>query len=155
MNQFMKEAIAEAVSGSSCNEGGPFGAVICQNGQIIARGHNEVIKSNDPTAHAEMVTIRRASAKLGRFDLSDCELYTSCEPCPMCLSAIYWSRIPVVYYGCNKKDAADIGFDDDKIYQFIGDPSAQSDVLRLVPLEREGCLPVFAQWRDKQDKTMY
>ena len=155
MNPFMKEAFSEAEKGSQGKEGGPFGAVICKDGRILARGHNEVLKTNDPTAHAEMVAIRRAAAALNRFDLSDCELYTSCEPCPMCLSAIYWSRIPVVYYGCNKKDAAAIGFDDDKIYDFLRDPAEQANVLRLIPLDREECLPVFNVWREKQDKTMY
>ena len=155
MNPLMQAAFIEAVKGSGSSDGGPFGAVICKDGQIIASGHNEVLKTNDPTAHAEMVAIRRASAALGRFDLSDCELFTSCEPCPMCLSAIYWSRIPKVYYGCNKKDAAAIGFDDDKIYDFIRDPLLQADTLQLIPLDREECLSVFRDWQKKQDRTMY
>jgi len=155
MNPFMKQALDEAVTGSQENAGGPFGAVVCKDGLVIASGHNEVLKTNDPTAHAEMVAIRRAASILGRFDLSDCELFTSCEPCPMCLSAIYWSRIPRVYYGCTKKDAAVIGFDDDKIYEFIRDPGQQADTLQLIPLDREECLPVFRNWQEKQDRTMY
>ena len=155
MNPFMQQALKEAINGSQGNEGGPFGAVICQKGQIIALGHNEVIKTNDPTAHAEIVAIRKACAQLGRFELSDCELYTSCEPCPMCLSAIYWARIPVVYFGCNKKDAAAIGFDDDKIYEFLKAPVQQTDTLRLIPLDRVSCLPIFSEWQKKQDKIMY
>ena len=155
MNPFMQQALNEAVLGSQANDGGPFGAVICRKGQIIAAGHNEVIKTNDPTAHGEIVAIRKACASLGRFDLSDCELYTSCEPCPMCLSAIYWARIPVVYFGCNKQDAARIGFDDEKIYDYLKDPDSQTDTLRLVPLDRADCLPVFTSWQNKQDKIMY
>ena len=100
MHPLMKIASEEAAAAARNNEGGPFGAVIVREGEVVARGHNEVLKSNDPTAHAEMVTIRRAAASLGRFDLSDCVLYTSCEPCPMCLSAIYWARIPTVFFGC-------------------------------------------------------
>lgn len=137
------------------NEGGPFGAVIVLDGQVIAQGHNEVLKTNDPTAHAEITVIRRAAARLGRFDLSGCELYTSCEPCPMCLSAIYWSRISTVYYGCTKDDAAAIDFDDNAIYEFIRHPEQHQDELRLVPLDRDACLRNFDAWRAKQDKTMY
>lgn len=155
MNKLMKIALEEAERGSAGNEGGPFGAVISKKGEIIARGHNEVIKTNDPTAHAEMVAIRRASTVLGRFDLSDCELHTSCEPCPMCLSAIYWSRIPVVYYGCTKEDAADIGFDDNAIYEYIRHPEQHQDELRMIPLDREECLRSFTAWKEKPDKTMY
>ena len=155
MHPFMKIAAAEAARGCQANEGGPFGAVISQNGIIIAQGHNEVLLTNDPTAHAEMVAIRLAAAALGRFDLSDCELYTSCEPCPMCLSAIYWARIPQVYYGCTKEDAANIGFDDNAIYEYIRRPEQHQNELRLIPLDREECLPNFTEWRKKQDKTPY
>lgn len=155
MNSFLQEALNEAKNGSLRNDGGPFGAVICQKGQIISKGHNEVIKTNDPTAHAEIVAIRKACAMLGRFDLSDCELYTSCEPCPMCLAAIYWARIPVVYFGCTKKDAAMIGFDDEKIYDYLADPPSQADILRLIPMDRIECLNAFKFWQEKQDKIMY
>ena len=155
MNRFMEIAVDEAASGMRGNEGGPFGAVIVLDGQVIAQGHNEVLKTNDPTAHAEITVIRRAAARLGRFDLSGCELYTSCEPCPMCLSAIYWSRISTVYYGCTKDDAAAIDFDDNAIYEFIRHPEQHQDELRLVPLDRDACLRNFDAWRAKQDKTMY
>lgn len=155
MNEFMKIANDEAIQGSSGGEGGPFGAVICKEGAIIARGHNEVLKTNDPTAHAEIVAIRRASALLGRFDLSDCEIYTSCEPCPMCLAAIYWARMSKVFYGCTKEDAAAIGFDDNAIYEFIKDPLRYSQTLRLVLLDRDQCLKSFEKWVSKQDKVIY
>ena len=155
MHPFMKIASEEAVAGARNNEGGPFGAVIVREGEVVARGHNEVLKSNDPTAHAEMVTIRRAAAALGRFDLSDCVLYTSCEPCPMCLSAIYWARIPTVFFGCSKEDAADIGFDDQAIYEYIRHPEQHQAELCLIPQDLEECLRNFEEWRNKADKTMY
>lgn len=155
MNTFMKVAREEAAKGARNNEGGPFGAVISKNGQIIAQGHNEVLKTNDPTAHAEMVVIRRAASALGQFDLSGCEIHTSCEPCPMCLSAIYWSRISRVYFGCTKEDAAEIGFDDNAIYEYVKNPEQHQDELSLIPLEREECLENFREWQNKQDKIMY
>ena len=155
MHPFMKIASEEAAAAARNNEGGPFGAVIVRDGEVVARGHNEVLKSNDPTAHAEMVTIRRAAASLGRFDLSDCVLYTSCEPCPMCLSAIYWARIPTVFFGCTKEDAADIGFDDQAIYEYIRHPEQHQEELCLISQDREECLRNFEEWRNKADKTMY
>jgi len=112
----MRLAITESVKGMRSGEGGPFGCVIVRNGLLVAKGHNRVIGTNDPTAHAEIVALRRAAKRLGRFDLSDCELYASCEPCPMCLSAIYWARISKVYYANTKSDAAKIGFVDEFIY---------------------------------------
>lgn len=155
MNPLMKIAIDEAAIGSQNNEGGPFGAVISKNGVIIAQGHNEVLKTNDPTAHAEIVVIRRAATALGKFDLSGCEIHTSCEPCPMCLSAIYWARISKVFYGCTKEDAADIGFDDKAIYDYIRHPEQHQEELSLIPLDREECMQRFKVWQDKLDKTMY
>ena len=155
MHPFMKIASEEAAAAARNNEGGPFGAVIVRDGEVVARGHNEVLKSNDPTAHAEMVTIRRAAASLGRFDLSDCVLYTSCEPCPMCLSAIYWARIHTVFFGCTKEDAAAIGFDDEAIYEYIRHPEQHQAELRLIAQDREECLHNFEEWRNKADKTMY
>jgi len=148
----MKVANEEAFHGMKNNEGGPFGAVIIKDGVILAQGHNEVLKTNDPTAHAEVVAIRKAAALLERFDLSDCEIYTSCEPCPMCLSAIYWSRIRKIYFGCTKTDAAAIGFDDNAIYEFIKEPT---DALELVPVDREECLKSFEHWLEKIDKVGY
>ena len=115
MNEYMRIAIEEAEEGVRCDHGGPFGAVVVYNGKVIARGHNRVIATNDPTAHAEMEVIREAARKLGRFDLSDCEIYSSCEPCPMCFSAIHWAKMKNLYFGCSREDAADIGFDDNFI----------------------------------------
>lgn len=155
MDRFMKLANEEAIQGSFANDGGPFGAVITKNGEVIARGHNEVLKTNDPTAHAEMVAIRRAAAALGNYDLSGCEIHSSCEPCPMCLSAIYWSRISKVYFGCTKEDAAEIGFDDNAIYEYIKNPQQFQDELRMIPTDREACLLTFEQWLTKQDKVIY
>ena len=120
--EFMREAIRLSVEKMQAGLGGPFGAVVVRNGEIIARGYNNVLTSNDPTAHAEVDAIRKACAALGTFQLQDCELYTSCEPCPMCLGAIYWARPKVVYYGNTKEDAAAIGFDDQFIYDEINLP---------------------------------
>lgn len=155
MNQFIGMANEEAVIGSSTNEGGPFGAVITKAGKVISRGHNEVLKTNDPTAHAEVVAIRRAAEALGSYDLSGCEIHSSCEPCPMCLAAIYWSRISKVYYGCTKEDAAVIGFDDNAIYEYIKNPHLFQADLQLIPTDREVCLKTFEQWSTKQDKVIY
>ena len=129
---FMQAAIDEAEKNLLTNDGGPFGAVIVKDGKIIARGHNEVLKNNDPTCHAEMQTIRAACEALGTFDLSGCELYTSCYPCPMCLSATIWANIKVVYYGNTAKDAADIGFRDDYIYDFIKGNCVDESVMKII-----------------------
>ena len=136
------------------NEGGSFGAVIVRNGKIIARGHNLVIKTNDPTAHAEIVVLRRASAKLKRFDLSDCEIYSSCEPCPMCFSAIHWAKMKKLYFGCTRDDAAKIGFDDKFIYDVIQGKAAKKQV-KAVHLDRKDCLNLFKEWQNKNDKKQY
>lgn len=155
MNQYIGMANEEALQGSLANDGGPFGAVITKAGKVISQGHNEVLKTNDPTAHAEMVAIRRAAEALGSYDLSGCEIHSSCEPCPMCLAAIYWSRISKVYYGCTKEDAASIGFDDNAIYEYIKNPSHYQVELQLIPTDREVCLKTFEQWSTKQDKVIY
>lgn len=136
------------------NGGGPFGAVVVKNGQIIGEGANRVTASNDPTAHAEVVAIRNACQKIGSYDLTGCEIYTSCEPCPMCLSAVYWSRISKIYFANTKADAAKIHFDDDFIYQEI--PKAM--VERKIPMEqllRNEAIKVFESWEQKTDKTHY
>ena len=154
MTDFMTQAIELSRTGMRAGEGGPFGAVIVQDGEIIAEGNNQVLMTNDPTAHAEVVAIRRACAKLGRFDLSDCELYTSCEPCPMCLGAIYWARPKAVYYANTKRDAADIEFDDSFIYDEIDkDMSERSIPFTHTPSDE--ALNVFHEWASKQDKTQY
>ena len=154
MNKFMEIAKNQADEGMKANEGGPFGAVIVKNGQIIATGHNEVLKTNDPTAHAEIVAIRKATAKLGRFDLSDCEIYSSCEPCPMCFAAIHWAKIKKLYYGCTRFDAAGIGFDDKFIYDVIAGKSNVNQVISE-EIDRDECIKIFTEWEKKQDKTTY
>jgi len=154
MNKFIKIAIEEARKGMRSNEGGSFGAVIVRNGKIIARGHNLVIKTNDPTAHAEIVALRRASKKLKRFDLSDCEIYSSCEPCPMCFSAIHWAKMKKLYFGCTRDDAAKIGFDDKFIYDVIQGKAAKKQV-KAVHLDRKDCLNLFKEWQNKNDKKQY
>jgi guanine deaminase len=150
----MKEAVEEALKGVRENHGGPFGAVIVKNGEIISKAHNEVIKNNDPTDHAEMMAIREASKKLERFDLSDCELYTSCEPCPMCFAAIHWAKIKKVYYGCTREDAASIGFDDNYIYDVIKGVAKEKKVV-LEQMGRDLGLKAFKQWEIKEDKVQY
>jgi guanine deaminase len=154
MQKFISLAAAEARKGMRLNHGGPFGAVIVQNGRLIARAHNRVLKTNDPTAHAEMLAIRRAAKKLGRFDLSDCEIYSSCEPCPMCFAAIHWAKIPRLYYGCSHQDAAEIGFDDAYIYDVIRGRTRLYKV-HIEQLEREQCRLVFEEWRNKSDRKTY
>lgn len=152
---FMQAAIDEAEKNLLTNDGGPFGAVIVKDGKIIARGHNEVLKNNDPTCHAEMQTIRAACEALGTFDLTGCELYTSCYPCPMCLSATIWANIKVVYYGNTAMDAADIGFRDDYIYDFIKGNCTDKDVMKISPLNREETIVTFKKFMDKNDKELY
>ena len=147
-------ALREAYKGMTANDGGPFGAVIVNNGRVIAKGHNRVVKTKDPTAHAEIVAIRRASKKLGRFDLSDCQIYSTCEPCPMCLAAIYWARIRRIFFGCTKEDAAKIGFADEFIDAAIkGKLSPRK--LRMNSIDRESCLKLFAAWEQKPDRVSY
>ncbi|MFH1456160.1 MAG: nucleoside deaminase [archaeon] len=149
MNKFMKIAINEALDGTKNGEGGPFGAVIVKDGKIIAQGHNEVLKTNDPTAHAEIVVIRKACNKLKRFDLTDCEIYSSCEPCPMCFAAIHWAKMKKLYFGCTQNDAADIGFDDKFIYDVIKGETKTQQVSKK-QLDREECLEPFKKWTGKK-----
>lgn len=134
--------------------GGPFGAVIARNGEIIATGTNRVTPDCDPTAHAEVSAIRAAAQKLGTFDLSGCEIYTSCEPCPMCLGAIYWARLDRMYYGNDKQDAARIGFDDAFIYQELEKDPVQRRLHSERLLSKEA-IRAFEAWMDKPDKTEY
>jgi guanine deaminase len=152
--EFMSEAVRLSLQNLHTGEGGPFGAVIVKNGKIIAKGNNCVLKDNDPTAHAEIVAIREACKVLGTFQLTDCELYTSCEPCPMCLGAIYWARPTKVYYANTRHDAAHIGFDDAFIYQELAIPFEQ----RTIPMEHlphEQAIVAFERWKEKNDKTLY
>ena len=134
--------------------GGPFGAVIVRNGEIIARGENRVTVCNDPTAHAEVSAIREAAARMGTYDLSGCEIYSSCEPCPMCLGAIYWARLDRLYYAGTRADAANVGFDDAHIYEELPlDPSQRE--LPTQTLLREEAQRVFEAWAEKTDKKEY
>ena len=151
---FMREAIKEAEAGMRGGRGGPFGCVIVRRGEVIARGQNRVTSTNDPTAHAEITAIREACAKLNTFSLPDCELYTSCEPCPMCLAAVYWARIPQLYYGNTRADAAAIGFDDDFIYQQIPLPPEKRS-LAMQALLRDEAQNAFREWQTKPDKVRY
>jgi guanine deaminase len=151
---FMARAIQLSIDGVRSGLGGPFGAVIVRDGKILAEGVNRVTSMNDPTAHAEVVAIRKACEILGRFELVDCELYTSCEPCPMCLGAIYWARLARIYFANTAEDAAKIGFDDSFIYSELKLPVS----IRRIPTVqtmREEALVGFREWADKPDKIRY
>lgn len=153
MNKFMKIAKENAEKGIENKEGGPFGAVITdKDGNIIANGNNKVLKNNDPTAHAEVVAIREACKKLKTYDLSNYILYTSCEPCPMCLSAIIWANIKEVYYGCTKEDAGKIVFRDDIIYDYL--KGNNKDLIHLTHLDRDECIKTFEKYK-KEKGTIY
>lgn len=153
MDKFMELAKDVAKKGLENQEGGPFGAVIInKQGEVISVGNNRVLIDKDPTAHAEMVAIRRASEKLNTYDLADLILYTSCEPCPMCLSAIIWANIKEVYYACTKKDAAEIGFRDDMIYEYL--KGNKKDILNIKQLNREECIQLFNKYKN-ENRTIY
>jgi guanine deaminase len=154
MNKFMKIAAEEASAGVSAGHGGPFGAVIVRDGQIVASEHNMVLTTNDPTMHAEIAAIRAATSELGRFSLHDCEIYSTCMPCPMCLGAIMWAKIPTLYYGADAADAADAGFDDDYIYSFIRN-DLKDGKLSLEVLDKEACVGLFSEWKNKNDRSAY
>jgi tRNA(Arg) A34 adenosine deaminase TadA len=152
--EFMRVAIRLSRTKMRANCGGPFGAVVVREGKIIARGWNRVTSANDPTAHAEVTAIRAACKRLKRFHLDDCELYTSCEPCPMCLAAIYWARLEAVYYATTRRDAARVQFDDAWLYREVAKPIAR----RKIPMRqmlRAEALQVFAEWQAKADKICY
>lgn len=152
--KFMQEAIALSQKAIDTNEGGPFGCVIVRGEEIVGRGNNKVTSSNDPTAHAEVVAIRDACKQLGTFQLEDCEIFTSCEPCPMCLGAIYWARPKAVYFANTREDAADAGFDDSMIYDEI----KMENCDRRIPLKQAGraaAIKVFEDWKNKAGKTEY
>ena len=151
--EFMREAIRLA-NESIERGGGPFGSVIVKDGEIIAGSANSVTVDNDPTAHAEVNTIRQACKKLGTFDLSGCTIYTSCEPCPMCLGAIYWARISRIYYGNTRKDARDIDFADDFIYEELERP-LESRTVPIIPLLHDETIESFRRWMAKTDKVLY
>jgi tRNA(Arg) A34 adenosine deaminase TadA len=152
--KFMLEAIRYAENGMRNNEGGPFGCIIVKGDEIVGRGNNKVTSTNDPTAHAEVTAIRDACKNLNTFQLSDCEIYTSCEPCPMCLGAIYWARPKAVYYANTRVDAANIGFDDSMIYDEMAAPLEQRKI-PIIQLGRDEAYKVFKAWQEKRDKKLY
>jgi guanine deaminase len=153
-NPFMARAIALAIENVRSGRGGPFGAVVVKGGKIISEGANDVTSTNDPTAHAEIIAIRKACAALKDFELRGCELYTSCEPCPMCLGAIYWARPDRIYFGACAADAAAVGFDDSLIYEEIPKPHDE----RRIPtaqLMRDEALEIFRTWQKAANKVLY
>ena len=152
--KFMRAAIRLSLEQMRRGEGGPFGTVVVRRGKIVGRGWNRVTSTNDPTAHAEVTAIRDACRRLKTFRLEDCEIYASCEPCPMCLAAIYWARIEKIFYAGGRRDAAAIGFDDDLIYREMARPVSR----RKIPMRqllRGEALKVFKKWQDKPDKIRY
>ena len=150
----MQEAIRLAIDGVNAGRGGPFGAVVVKDGQIVGRGCNCVTSTNDPTAHAEVVAIRDACQNLSTFRLAGCEIYATCEPCPMCLAAIYWTRLDCYYFGCTAKDAAEIGFSDEFICRQMALPLDLRSVA-AIPLLRDEALATLAAWRAKADRVLY
>ncbi|MCB4798186.1 nucleoside deaminase [Neotamlana laminarinivorans] len=152
--EFMEEAVNAALKGMNNNEGGPFGCIVVKDGKIVGRGNNKVTSTNDPTAHAEVTAIRDACKNLNSFQLDGCEIYTSCEPCPMCLGAIYWARPDKVYYGSSQSDAAAIGFDDEFIYKEIPLPYEERSI-QFIQVGRDVALKPFNEWAKKEDKTEY
>lgn len=151
---FMARAIQLSIENIRQGTGGPFGAVIVKEGSILAEGVNRVTTTNDPTAHAEIVAIRAACSKLGNFSLRNCEIYTSCEPCPMCLGAIYWAHLACIYFGNVAADASKIGFDDSFIYREFAQPLASRNI-PMIPLMRDEALEAFRAWQQKPDKILY
>ena len=149
---FMQAALEEAYAGIEAGDGGPFGTVIVRDGEIVGRGHNRVVVNQDPTCHGEMEAIRDACKNLGTFDLSGCELYTTAEPCPMCLGATLWANIPVVYYGCTREDSDEIGFRDEVFYEYL---AGENDLLTVSGFERERCLELFEAYTEIEGKTEY
>jgi guanine deaminase len=152
--EFMQRAIDLAALGMEKGWGGPFGAVIVKDGKVVGQGHNKVILENDPTAHAEMIAIREAAKNLESFQLEGCTIYTTCEPCPMCLGAIYWARPEKVYYACTSQDAAEIAFDDHFIYEELG-KNKENRMITFQGMMREEALILFKSWKEKPDKTLY
>ena len=157
MNEYMKEAKNLADNNLITNNGGPFGAVIVKDGNIIGRGCNRVLADNDPTMHAEIVAIKDAAKNLNTYDLSGCEIYTTCYPCPMCLSAIMWANIDKVYYGNTKEDAEVIGFRDKHIYDTISNinNNIESNNVTFIPIDREETIKTFNEYKNKEDKEIY
>ncbi len=153
-NYFMLRAIALSRDMMRAGRGGPFGAVVVKDGHIVAEGYNQVTSANDPTAHAEIVAIRETCRLLNTFSLKGCDIYASCEPCPMCLSAIYWARLDQIYYANSREDAARIGFDDEHLYAEVGRAVEQRQV-PMVRLLGDEALAAFQEWEEKPDKIPY
>jgi tRNA(Arg) A34 adenosine deaminase TadA len=151
---FMNEAIDLSLRGVEANYGGPFGCIIVKNGKIIGRGNNRVTSNHDPTAHAEVLAIREACSNLGNHELQGCVMYSTCEPCPMCLSAIYWARLESVFFAATRADAADSGFDDAFIYEQIG-LKPEERTIKFYQLKRNDALKAFLKWDEKEDKIEY
>jgi tRNA(Arg) A34 adenosine deaminase TadA len=154
MSKFMREALREAAEAVRTGSGGPFGAVVVLDGCVIGRGHNRVLSSSDPTAHAEVEAIREACRTLGQYHLDGAELYTSCEPCPMCLGAAYWAHIERIYFAAGRADAAAIGFADQHIYDELSRPVGERQ-LPMVGMMRDEAVNLFAQWLESPDKKLY
>jgi len=152
--KFMQEAVRVGLEGMRNNLGGPFGCVIVKNNEIIGKGCNSVIATNDPTAHAEIVAIRDACNNLGAFQLTDCEVYTTCEPCPMCMGALYWARPGKIYYASSRRDAANVGFDDNYIYEQIALPAEQRKI-SMQCLQCEEAKELFEEWKRLNNKSLY
>ena len=150
----MTRAIQLSIENARSGRGGPFGAVVVKNSKVISEGMNRVASTNDPTAHAEVLAIREACTKLGAFSLEGCEIYSSCEPCPMCLGAIYWARLSRVYFGNADADASRIGFDDSLIYHEIAQPHSQRKI-PMIQMMREEALSAFRAWENKPNKISY
>lgn len=150
MKEYFKKAIEVANIGVLNKEGGPFGAIVVKDNKIVGVGNNKVLKNNDPTAHAEIVAIRNACEKLQTYDLSNYILYTSCEPCPMCLSAIIWANIKTVYYACTKEDAGNIGFRDDIIYKYL--EGKNEKLINLKQIDRNECIELFEEYKEENKK---
>ena len=152
--EYLQIAIEEGKLGMNNNDGGPFGAIIIQNGEIIGRGHNRVTSTSDPTAHAEICAIRDACKRVNDFHIKEAIIYTSCEPCPMCLSAIYWANIKEIYYSSTRYDAADIGFDDDFIYKEL-DKNIEDRDIKINKIKLDTADELFTNWKNKIDKINY
>ena len=144
MNKYMRMAISEARKGIRAGHGGPFGAVIVKDGEVIGKGHNQVLKNNDPTCHGEMMAIRNACKNINSFNLKGAEIYTTGEPCPMCLGAILWARITKIYYGCTINDAKNIGFDDEAFYKKL---SLKTKKLNIKQIEKDACLELYKEYK--------
>lgn len=149
---FMDEALKEAYKGINAGDGGPFGCVIVKDGKIVGKGHNRVLLNKDPTCHGEIEAIRDACKNLGTHNLEGCELYTTAEPCPMCLGGILWSNIKNAFYGCNRKDTNEIGFRDDKFYDYL---DGKNDLLKISEMEREKCLELFKDYTENEKRQRY